>query len=165
MTVENTSWSEADATAAENEGWLLSEYSDGQVCINAIEEDGARFNDDDDAAYDHVFLCATVGSDLHRRALAVCQKSIDGLMFDVAIPVTDGDTNADEIGRAFSAAEALSIAKSVLTDDVSCVSRGGVVLSNGATIDAFIAITVPGEKVQRYNALLNAAKAIAGEAG
>lgn len=162
-------WSVADATLAESEGWELSEYSDGQVCVNAIEEpEPGQFADHaspHEAAHDHVFVCAAAGSALHKRALAICDATVEALDFTTERPVLDGDDEgAEQIGWATNGKQAREIADAAMTDGVAYLSRGGATMSDGQRIpDAFIAITVPADRDQRVEALRARATAIRAE--
>lgn len=63
-------WTAADSEISSREGWSVFNLEDGRPEIQ--RDDELDVFKDDDAAVAHVRRCAAAGSDLHRRALAVC---------------------------------------------------------------------------------------------
>lgn len=66
-------WTSADAEVSLREGWTVFNLDEGRPAIQ--REDEAAIFENDEEAIAHVRRCASAGSDLHRRALALC--SID----------------------------------------------------------------------------------------
>ncbi len=68
-------WTGSDAGAAEAEGWNVFDCGNGQLVIEADSDNPTPFGSDNMAAFAYVEKRAAEGSDMHKRALKLCEAA------------------------------------------------------------------------------------------